>query len=83
MWEWSVEGYYRWQRSIFDYLNGAELVINPIVETQLNRGAWFRTNIDKPHTVNIVLNFQNDRHNAVSLTFVYSTDRPYTAPVSF
>ncbi len=129
MWEWSVEGYYRWQRHIFDYLNGAELSINPNVETQLlngtakafgaellvnkkkgvmtgwlsytfarsfekingdfpalqrlNGGEWFRTNIDKPHTFNVLMSFQSDRHNAVSLTFVYSTGRPYTAPVSF
>lgn len=129
MWEWSLEGYYRWQRSIFDYLNGAELNINPIVETQLlggqarawgaelfinkkkgvmtgwlsytwarsfekitgdfpaiqslNDGEWFRMNIDKPHTLNVLLNFQTERHNAVSFTFVYSTGRPYTAPVSF
>lgn len=129
MWEWSLEGYYRWQRSIFDYLNSAELNVNPIVETQLlkgkgkaygaelfvnkkkgvmtgwmsytyarsfeqitgdfpalqslNDGKWFRTNIDKPHTLNVLLTFQNDRHNAVSFTFVYSTGRPYTAPVSF
>ncbi len=129
MWEWSVEGYYRRQGSIFDYQNGAELSINPIVETQLlkgsakaygaelfinkkkgvmtgwlsytyarsfqqitgdfpalqqlNGGDWFRTNIDKPHTLNVLLNFQTERHNAVSFTFVYSTGRPYTAPVSF
>jgi hypothetical protein len=129
MWEWSVEGYYRWQRSVFDYLNGAELSINPIVETQLlkgiakaygaelfinkkkgvmtgwlsytlarsleqitgdfpelqslNNGEWFRTNTDKPHTLNILVSFQAERHNAISFTFVYSTGRPYTAPVSF
>ncbi len=129
MWEWSVEGYYRWQRSIFDYSTGAELNINPYVETQLlngfgkaygaelfinkkkgvmtgwlsyayarsfqkitgdfpelqalNDGNWFRTTIDKPHTLNIVVSFQTERHNAVAFTFVYSTGRPYTAPVSF
>ncbi|MDX1941600.1 MAG: TonB-dependent receptor plug domain-containing protein [Saprospiraceae bacterium] len=129
MWEWSVEGYYRWQRSIFDYLNGAELNVNPVVETQLlkgiakaygveffinkkkgvmtgwlsytyarsfqqitgdfpalqqlNDGKWFQSNIDKPHTVNVLLNFQREEHNAASFTFVYSTGRPYTAPVSF
>lgn len=129
MWEWSVEGYYRWQRSIFDYLNGAELNINPVVETQLlqgiakaygaelfinkkkgvmtgwlsytyarslqqitgdfpelqalNNGEWFRSNIDKPHTLNLQVNFQTEKHNAASFTFVYSTGRPYTAPVSF
>ncbi len=128
-WEWSVETYYRWQRSIFDYSSGAELNINPLVETQLlngagkaygaellinkkkgvmtgwlsytyarslekitgdfpelqklNNGDWFRTNIDKPHTLNVVLNFQTEKHNALSFTFVYSTGRPYTAPVSF
>jgi CarboxypepD_reg-like domain/TonB-dependent Receptor Plug Domain len=129
IWEWSVEGYYRWQRDIFDYLNGADLSTNPFVETQLLRGSakaygaellinkkkgvmtgwlsytyarsfeqitgdipdlqklndgdWFRTAVDKPHTLNMLLNFQTERHNAVSFTFVYSTGRPYTAPVSF
>lgn len=129
IWEWSLEGYYRWQHSIFDYAAGADLNINPIVETQLlkgsaraygaelfiskkkgvmtgwlsytyarsfeqitgdfpalqqlNEGQWFRTNIDKPHTINMLLNFQTERHNAVSFTFTYSTGRPYTAPVSF
>lgn len=129
IWEWSLEGYYRWQRSIFDYLTGAELNVNPVVETQLlqgtakaygaellinkkkgvmtgwlsytyarsfqkitgdfpalqqlNDGEWFRTNVDKPHTLNVLLNFQTERHNLVSFTFVYSTGRPYTAPVSF
>ena len=28
VWEWSIEGYYRWQRDIFDYLNGADLSTN-------------------------------------------------------
>lgn len=129
MWEWSLEGYYRWQRNIFDYLNGAELNINPIVESQmlqgkgkaygvefflnkkkgkvtgwlsytyarsfskilgdfpdvqqLNQGEWFRTNIDKPHNLNMVINIQGEKYNAVSFTFVYNTGRPYTAPVSF
>ncbi len=129
IWEWSVEGYYRWQRDIFDYLNGADLSTNAFVETQLlrgsakaygaelminkkkgvmtgwlsytyarsfeqitgdipdlqklNDGAWFRTAVDKPHTLNMLLNFQTEKHNAVSFTFVYSTGRPYTSPVSF
>ena len=129
MWEWSVEGYYRWQNNIFDYVNGADISTNPVIETQLlrgsakaygaellinkkkgtmtgwlsytyarsfeqitgdipkiqqlNDGTWFRTAIDKPHTLNMLLNFQNEKHNGVSFTFVYSTGRPYTSPVSF
>jgi TonB-dependent Receptor Plug Domain len=128
-WEGSLEMYNRWQRSIFDYLNGAELSVNRVVETQilpgkgkaygielminkkkgimtgwmsytyarsfekilgeypsiqqLNDGKWFPTIIDKPHTLNTLVNFQTEKHNAVSLTFTYSTGRPYTAPVSF
>ena len=128
-WEWSLEGYYRWQKSIFDYVNGAELSINQDVENQLisgkgkaygaelminkkkgimtgwtsytyarsfqqirgdypaiqqlNGGQWYNSIIDKPHTVNTLLNFQTEKHNAVSLTFTYSTGRPFTAPVSF
>ncbi|MBL7813899.1 MAG: TonB-dependent receptor [Saprospiraceae bacterium] len=129
IWEWSLEGYYRWQRDIFDYINGADLSTNPFVETQLlrgtakaygaellvnkkkgvmtgwlsytyarsleqisgdfpklqqlNSGSWFPTSVDKPHTLNMMMNFQTERHNAISLTFVYSTGRPFTAPVSF
>lgn len=128
MWEWSVEAYYRKQGAIYDYLSGAALSINPVVETQmvqgrakaygaellvnkkkgvmtgwmsytyarsfqqvksdfagqsLNGGAWFRTNVDKPHNLNLVLSFQNEKHNALAFTFVYSTGRPYTAPVGF
>jgi hypothetical protein len=129
MWEWSAEVYYRRQNTIFDYVNGASLNINPMVETQLltgkakaygmellinkkkgvmtgwlsytyarslqqitgdfpeiqqlNGGEWFRTGIDKPHTLNVLVSFQNDRNNSASFTFVYSTGRPYTAPVSF
>jgi len=129
IWEWSFETYYRWQRSIFDYLNGAELSINPDVETQLlpgkgkaygaelminkkkgimtgwmsytyarsfqqilgdypeiqqlNGGKWYPSLIDKPHTLNALINFQTEKHNAISFTFTYSTGRPYTAPVSF
>jgi len=128
-WEWSLEGYYRWQGFIFRLCNGAELSINPDVETQilpgkgkaygaellinkkkgimtgwmsytyarsfqkitgeypeiqrLNEGRWFPSIIDKPHTLNILTNFQTEKHNALSLTFTYSTGRPYTAPVSF
>lgn len=129
MWEWSLETYHRWQRDIFDFSNGAELNINPNVETQLvkgraraygaelfinkkkgvmtgwmsytysralqqilgdfpvrqqlNNGEWFRSNIDRPHTLNVLLNFQTEKHNSASFTFVYQTGRPYTAPVSF
>lgn len=129
IWEWSAELYYRHQNAIFDFVNGAELNINPLIETQLlkgkaraygaelfinkkkgtmtgwmsytyarsfqritgdfpaiqsiNDGNWFRSNIDKPHTVNTMISFQGDKYNAASFTFTYSTGRPYTSPSGF
>jgi hypothetical protein len=128
-WEWSLEGYYRWQRNIFDYINGAELNISTDIETQLirgrgksygvelmmnkkkgimtgwtsytfartfqqitgdfpsiqqlNNGNWYPSLVDRPHTLNTLINFQTEKHNAISFTFTYSTGRPFTAPVSF
>lgn len=129
IWEWSAELYYRHQNSVFDFVNGAELNINPLIETQLlkgkaraygaelfvnkkkgtmtgwmsytyarsfqritgdfpeiqaiNNGDWFRSNIDKPHTINTMVSFQGDKYNSASFTFTYSTGRPYTSPSSF
>jgi len=128
-WEYSIETYYRAQRHLIDYTNGADLTINPAVETQLlsgegraygvefllskkkgvmtgwmsytyarslekitgdfpaiqqlNGGNWFPSSVDKPHSLNIAMNFQTERHNILSLTFVYNTGRPFTSPVSF
>lgn len=128
-WEWSLEGYFRKQANVSDFINGAELTISPNIETQiingnaksygleaminkkkgvmtgwmsytysrslqqilgdypeiqkLNNGAWFASNIDRPHNLNMIMNLQSEKHNVVSFTFVYSSGRPYTAPVSF
>ena len=127
MWEYSVETYIKQQKHIFDYVAGADLQINPNIETQvlngegraygaellltkkrgvmtgwlsytysrslqhitgdvpetqqLNKGEWFPSNIDKPHNLNLLMNFQKDKFYSLSFTFVYSTGRPFTAPV--
>ncbi len=128
-WEWSVETYFRAQTNIFDYVNGASLDINPLIETQLlrgkaraygaevfvnkkkgvltgwmsytyarslqritgdfaalqqiNDGQWFKSNIDRPHSINALLSIHNDKHHTASFTFSYSTGRPFTAPTAF
>ena len=128
-WEYSLELYYRKQKNINDYVNGADLQINQQIETQLlrgsgksygiefllskkkgvmtgwlsytysralqqvlgdfpekqqlNNGSWFPAAVDKPHALNIVTNFQTEKRMSVSLTFVYSTGRPFTAPVGY
>jgi CarboxypepD_reg-like domain/TonB-dependent Receptor Plug Domain len=126
-WEYSIEGYYRQQKHIFDFVAGANLQTNANLETQildgqgkaygaellltkkrgmftgwlsytysrtlqqilgdfpleqqLNTGKWFPSNVDKPHSLSTLLNIEADRHNTISFTFVYSTGRPFTAPV--
>jgi hypothetical protein len=127
IWEMSLEGYYKQTQNILDYVSGADLVINPLIEAQLlkgegkaygaelmiskkkgtmtgwlsytyarslqqitgdfpslqalNNGNWFPSNVDKPHTLNMLMNFQVGKHNGFSFTFAYNTGRPFTSPV--
>lgn len=37
-WEWSIEGYYRKQANVSDFINGAELTISNVLETQIVQG---------------------------------------------
>jgi acetyl esterase/lipase len=55
----------------------------PTVEQNINGGARYRANYDRPHTVNASLTFDVDKHNSFGFTFAYSTGRPYTAPTGF
>jgi hypothetical protein len=50
---------------------------------QLNNGNWFPAAVDKPHSLNIVTNFQTEKRMSLAFTFVYSTGRPFTAPVGY
>lgn len=38
VWEFSVESYYRWVQNTLDFISGANLQLNPNIETQLIRG---------------------------------------------
>ncbi|QJD79746.1 TonB-dependent receptor domain-containing protein [Spirosoma rhododendri] len=55
----------------------------PTIEQNINGGAWYRANYDRPHTVNASLTFDVDKHNSFGFTFAYSTGRPYTAPTGY
>lgn len=53
------------------------LAVNP--ET-VNRGEWFPTNYNKPHTFNLVINRMGIHPNGgLSFIFTYNTGRPFTA----
>ena len=124
--EISLESYYRNVRNTLDFVSGANLQLNPNIETQLisgkskaygfevmvqkkkgensgwisytyarafnqmigdfpeiqsiNRGNWFATNYDKPHSFNVMWNIQPTTHHSFSLTFAYNTGRPFSSP---
>jgi hypothetical protein len=64
---------YSYSRSEFKFKG------NTASET-INKGNYYPSNYDKPHNINLVINYRNFRRIGISANFVYSTGRPYTAP---
>ncbi|MBK0403278.1 TonB-dependent receptor [Adhaeribacter sp. BT258] len=52
-------------------------------EEQINEGRKYPTSYDKPHNLNLVLNYQLTRRLSASANFTYSTGRPFTASTAF
>jgi hypothetical protein len=48
----------------------------------INRGEYYPSNYDKPHSVNFIGNYKFNRRFSMSLNFVYSTGRPITLPIA-
>jgi hypothetical protein len=66
---------YTWSRSFMQ-------VENPETGEQINRGAPYPSNFDRPHNVSVVLNYKRGRRFSLSANVVYMTGRPVTYPVS-
>jgi len=49
---------------------------------RVNGGESYPANYDKPHALNLVMNFRANRRLSLSTNMVYSTGRPVTYPVS-
>ncbi len=49
----------------------------------LNEGEWYPSRLDKPHNLNIVMNYNFNKSNIFSANFTYSSGRPITVPGSF
>ncbi len=48
---------------------------------EINFGDWYPSNFDKTHDLSLVMNYQPNRRNTLTLNFNYSTGRPNTPPV--
>ncbi|PWK22136.1 TonB-dependent receptor-like protein [Arcicella aurantiaca] len=64
----------------YTYARSFQQTNGQYAEQRINNGNWYASNYDKPHTVNIVLNAQPDKHNSFSFIFAYNTGRPFSSP---
>ncbi len=48
----------------------------------INRGTWFPANFDKPNDLTFTFNFLFSRRFSISSSYIWSTGRPVTYPVS-
>lgn len=66
---------YSYSRSL---LKSDDLLAGEIV----NKGEYYPSNFDKPHSVNLITNYQFSHRYNISFNAVYSTGRPITLPLA-
>lgn len=54
-----------------------------LIDEKINNNEYFPANYDKPHDFKLVLNYKASRRANFSTNFIYSTGRPFTAPVAY
>ncbi|MDX1666130.1 MAG: TonB-dependent receptor, partial [Saprospiraceae bacterium] len=47
----------------------------------INQGDWYPSNFDKPHDASLILNYQPNQRNTITLSFNFSSGRPTTPPI--
>lgn len=55
---------------------------DPLAGQTINNGEYYPANFDKPHSANLVSNYQFSHRFTTSLNIVYSTGRPVTLPIA-
>jgi hypothetical protein len=55
---------------------------NQFLLEQINNGQKFRADFDRPHNINLSMNYQMSRLWSMSSNFIYSSGRPVTVPNS-
>lgn len=64
---------YNYSRSLIQFNSMFE-------EERVNNGNFFPTNYDKPHDLNLILNYKFTKRYSLSTNFTYQTGRPITYP---
>jgi ferric enterobactin receptor len=65
----------------YTYAQTEYLVNSLYPEDKYRNGVYFPANFNKPHTINVVLNYRISRRTSWSFNWVYSTGRPITYPI--
>lgn len=66
----------------YTYSRSLRQVRNDNPELQINNGAWYSANFDKPHSLNLNMKYEIGKRSSVAMAFTYSTGRPVTVPIS-
>lgn len=66
----------------YTYSHSEVVVDSDYPENRINFGNPYLSNYDKPHALNLVLNYRFKRRLSVSANVVYSTGRPITYPTA-
>jgi hypothetical protein len=67
----------------YTYSRSFVKVESEISEETINNGDWFPSRLDKPHNLNIVLNYNFNKSNSFSANFTFSSGRLIAAPDSY
>lgn len=66
----------------YTYSRSERQVLASPTQRAINNGAYFPSNFDKPHALNLTWTRKLGRISSIAVNFTYSTGRPTTVPVS-
>jgi len=67
----------------YTYSRAYNRVYGESTQETINDGEWYPSRLDIPHNFNIVMNYNFNKSNVLSVNFTYRSGRPITAPGSF
>ena len=66
----------------YTYSKSELKVDGKFADEKINNGQFYPSDYDKPHDLNVVINYKYTRRITLTNTFTYSTGRPITYPVA-
>ena len=64
----------------YTYSRSFNQFTGPTFDTRVNEGEWYRSNVDRPHTLNASVKIQQSKIHHFAFSFTFASGRPYTAP---